>query len=116
MDLPLQYAKASTVLSCGELRQQFTLPENIQMSMFCAEFLRNIKTHLAVPNCDAPDVQFTPCGYLFLATENGAEQLEESAKLQRSVNVTFVIIDRSSAAVSIYVCYIGNFLSSKFCV
>lgn len=80
--LLLQYEQASTVLSVGGLRQQFSLKENIEMSMFGAEFLRNIKQHLSVEGQDAPDVQFTPNGYLFLASEKGAAQLQTNAKLQ----------------------------------
>jgi hypothetical protein len=53
------------------------------MSLFSAEFLRNIKQHLSVEGNDPPDVQFTPCGYLFLATEKWAQQLQENANLQK---------------------------------
>jgi FAD-dependent oxidoreductase domain-containing protein 1 len=53
------------------------------MSLFGAEFLRNIKQHLSVEGHDPPDVQFTPYGYLLLATEMEAQQLEENASLQK---------------------------------
>ncbi|MEE6525161.1 hypothetical protein FKM82_024995, partial [Ascaphus truei] len=36
------YSRASTVLSAGGIRQQFSRPENIRMSLFSAQFLRNI--------------------------------------------------------------------------
>lgn len=78
-----QYAHCSTVLSCGGVRQQFSLPENIQMSMFGAEFLRNIDDYLGIKGMEPPDVQFTPQGYLFLATEKGAHVLEENAEIQK---------------------------------
>lgn len=38
----LQYSKASTVLSVGGIRQQYSIPENIKMSQFSANFLRTI--------------------------------------------------------------------------
>ncbi|XP_021929318.1 FAD-dependent oxidoreductase domain-containing protein 1-like isoform X2 [Zootermopsis nevadensis] len=79
------YVDASTVLSVGGLRQQFSLEENIRMSLFGAEFLRNIKQHLSVEGHDPPDVQFTPFGYLCLASEEGAQQLEENANLQKKL-------------------------------
>lgn len=48
------------------------------MSLFGANFLRNIKKY-----CDLDDdVYFTPNGYLLLASEKGAEQLEQNHKLQ----------------------------------
>lgn len=33
-------------MSVGGVRQQFSLPENIKMSMFGAEFLRNVQENL----------------------------------------------------------------------
>jgi FAD-dependent oxidoreductase domain-containing protein 1 len=77
------YSRASTVLSVGGLRQQFSLPENIQMSLYGAEFLRKSKKLLAYEGQDeVPDVQFHPHGYLFMASEKGAEQLQANHKLQ----------------------------------
>ena len=35
-------------MSLGGIRQQFSIPENVQMSLFGAEFLRTIKDELAV--------------------------------------------------------------------
>lgn len=37
-----QYSRASTVLSVGGIRQQFSLPENIHLSLASAHFMRNI--------------------------------------------------------------------------
>ncbi|KAL8173757.1 UNVERIFIED_CONTAM: FAD-dependent oxidoreductase domain-containing protein 1 [Gekko kuhli] len=80
----LQYTKASTVLSVGGIRQQFSLPENIKMSQFSAEFLRSINDYLGIFNEPPIDVQFNPSGYLFLASEEGAAVLEENVKIQRT--------------------------------
>ncbi|CAH1787517.1 unnamed protein product [Owenia fusiformis] len=79
------YSRASTGLSVGGIRQQFSVKENIQLSMYSAEFLRNIKEHLSVLDMDPPDVQFSPQGYLFLATADGAQQLHENHELQKSL-------------------------------
>lgn len=66
------------MLSVGGLRQQFSLPENIQMSLFGADFIRDIKDHLG------PEVEpnFTPFGYLVLSSEDGAETLQRNSVLQ----------------------------------
>nr|XP_006815997.1 PREDICTED: FAD-dependent oxidoreductase domain-containing protein 1-like [Saccoglossus kowalevskii] len=77
------YTRASSVLSVGGIHQQFSLPENVQMSMYGAEFLRNIKEHLTVDDADPPDVQFNPQGYLFLATEKSARQMKANYDIQR---------------------------------
>ena len=70
------------MLSVGGLRQQFSLPENIQMSLYGAEFLRKSKKLLSGEGLECPDVQFHPYGYLFLATEKGADQLIANHNLQ----------------------------------
>ncbi|NXL39160.1 FXRD1 protein, partial [Glaucidium brasilianum] len=77
------YSRASTVLSVGGIRQQFSLPENIRMSRFSASFLRNINEHLGVPNEPPIDIQFQPSGYLFLASPQAAARLEATVQLQR---------------------------------
>ncbi|NXW69558.1 FXRD1 protein, partial [Hirundo rustica] len=79
----LQYSRASTVLSAGGIRQQFSLRENIQMSRFSASFLRDINEHLGVPNEPPIDIQFQPSGYLFLASPQNAAALEATVQLQR---------------------------------
>ncbi|XP_044293364.1 FAD-dependent oxidoreductase domain-containing protein 1 isoform X1 [Varanus komodoensis] len=80
----LQYSKASTVLSVGGIRQQYSMQENIQMSRFSADFLRSINDYLFVVNQPPIDIQYQPSGYLFLASEEGAAVLEENVQLQRT--------------------------------
>lgn len=75
------YKEASTPLSLGGLRQQFSLVENIQMSLYGADFIRNIKDHLG----DEADVQFAPHGYLMLADEQHAETLIRNSRLQNEL-------------------------------
>lgn len=75
------YKEASTPLSVGGLRHQFSLIENIEMSLFGSDFIRDIKYYLG----DDVDVQFTPHGYLMLATEESAEQLKMNSRLQNEL-------------------------------
>lgn len=77
------YSRASTVLSAGGIRQQFSLTENIQLSLISADFMRNINEHLGVLNEDPVDLQFNHSGYLFLANENVAHIMEENYSTQR---------------------------------
>ncbi|XP_014398897.1 PREDICTED: FAD-dependent oxidoreductase domain-containing protein 1 isoform X2 [Myotis brandtii] len=77
------YSQASTGLSVGGIRQQFSLPENIQLSLFSVDFLRNINEYLAVVDDPPLDVQFNPSGYLLLASEKGAAIMESNVKVQR---------------------------------
>lgn len=85
------YQKCSTVLSVGGLRQQFSLPENIQMSLYGADFIRTVKDHLG----DDVELNFTPHGYLVLATEQGAETLSKNSKLQNELGARNEILTAS---------------------
>ena len=44
----MQYTQSSTMLSVGGIRHQFSLEENVRLSMFTSDFLRNIKENLSV--------------------------------------------------------------------
>ncbi|XP_063799772.1 FAD-dependent oxidoreductase domain-containing protein 1 isoform X2 [Pseudophryne corroboree] len=66
----------------GGIRQQFSRPENIQMSLFGAHFLRNVNEYLGVVNEEPIDIQFNPSGYLFLSSEKGVETLLENYRIQ----------------------------------
>lgn len=76
----------------GGLRQQFSLEENIQMSLYGAEFLRNINHHLGIPGEAPIDVSFHPYGYLILASEKGAETMVQNSKLQNSLGAKNVVL------------------------
>jgi len=76
------YRHCSTTLSAGGIRQQFSNPENVEMSLYGADFLRNAGRLLYVHGMDPPDVKFQPHGYLFLASEEGAEAMQENHKTQ----------------------------------
>jgi len=76
----LTYKTASTPLSVGGLRQQFSIEENVHMSLFGAEFLRHAKRDLG-----DVDVQFNPYGYLMLAGQDSAETLMEMSKMQNEL-------------------------------
>ncbi|XP_068600616.1 FAD-dependent oxidoreductase domain-containing protein 1 [Brachionichthys hirsutus] len=78
------YRQCSTVLSVGGVRQQFSLLENVYLSMVSADFMRNINEYLDVLDEDPVDVQFNQLGYLFLAGERGAQIMTENHEVQRS--------------------------------
>lgn len=83
--------KCSTTLSVGGLRQQFSLPENIRMSLFGAEFLRKLKKRFG---SDA-DVHFHPNGYLCLATEACADQLRDNHILQKELGAINCLLTKN---------------------
>ncbi|XP_054743383.1 FAD-dependent oxidoreductase domain-containing protein 1 [Anastrepha obliqua] len=75
-DYPLLNNKACLTLPVGGLHQQFLLPENIEMALYGAEFMRNSKEKLGV------DVNFDPQGFLTLASEENAETLKRMSQIQ----------------------------------
>ncbi|KAL4660649.1 FAD-dependent oxidoreductase domain-containing protein 1 [Arapaima gigas] len=89
------YSQASTVLSAGGIRQQFSLPENVHLSLASADFMRNINEHLGVLNEDPVDLQFNHSGYLFLASEKGAGVMEENYKIQRDAGAKVTLLSQT---------------------
>lgn len=79
------YKTCATTLSVGGLRQQFSLPESIEMSLFGADFIRTMGRSLAIDGYPPPEANFEPYGYLVLASEEGAATLKANSDLQRSL-------------------------------
>ncbi|XP_046746070.1 FAD-dependent oxidoreductase domain-containing protein 1 [Diprion similis] len=86
------YQKCSSVLSAGGLRQQFSLEENIEMSLYGAEFIRNMGEYLSIEGEPQVDPQFHPYGYLFLASEAGADTLKRNSELQNSLGARNLLL------------------------
>lgn len=72
------YQFSCTARSAGGLRQQFSTPENIALSLFGLNLVSNLK---ATFGPDA-DVGFKEQGYLILASEEGVPILEENHRIQ----------------------------------
>lgn len=89
------YTRASTVLSCGGLRQQFSMKENVEMSLFTAEFFKNIEEYLGIPGQDPPDIQFNHQGYMFMATDRGKDILTNNLHLQQSLGAQVDLYDQN---------------------
>ena len=67
-----------TARSAGGLRQQFSTPENIELSKFGLKLLRNLQAEFGQ---DA-EVNFREQGYLIMASSEGLGILEENHKIQ----------------------------------
>lgn len=86
------YRSASATVSASGIRQQFSIRENVQMSAFGRDFLRDIPNILHVHNSSKespppPDVQFQEHGYLFLAsTPSQVQALQENHVIQRDAD------------------------------
>lgn len=86
------YQVGSTARSAGGIRQQFSTPENIRISQFATDFLRNISQHLSVDG-DPVDVSFTEGGYLFLAQDHQIPVLYNNHQIQSAEGVNVQLLD-----------------------
>jgi glycine/D-amino acid oxidase-like deaminating enzyme len=91
------YARASSSLSASSIRQQFSTAINIALSQASRAFFRRIATELAVEG-DAPDIGLVEPGYLYLASDAGAEALRHSVSLQHAAGVPTEVLDRAALA------------------
>ena len=75
------YARAATSLSLSSIRQQFSSPVNIRVGLAGVAFLKAAKETLAVDG-EGPDLPITENGYLYLASDAGAETLRANHATQ----------------------------------
>uniref|UniRef100_A0A0K2T9M6 FAD-dependent oxidoreductase domain-containing protein 1 n=1 Tax=Lepeophtheirus salmonis TaxID=72036 RepID=A0A0K2T9M6_LEPSM len=80
----LDYRNTPTVLSVGGIRQQFSTPENVLMSLQSADFYRHLDKFLFINGQHLPTVHYQPHSYLYLASEEGASQMEANHRMQIS--------------------------------
>lgn len=88
------YRDSSTARSAGGLRQQFSTPENIALSQFTLETIRNLKARFG----DGADVAFREQGYLILASADGAGLLADNVALQRSMGADIALLKPTELA------------------
>ncbi len=85
------FTQASTTLSVGGIRQQFSTAENIAMSLYAARFVRDSGILLAVGN-EQPEVTFRENGYLMLASAAGEDILRCNTALQQSMGADIALL------------------------
>jgi sarcosine oxidase len=85
------YGDSATARSWGGIRQQFSTPENVLMSLHGAEFLRRAGATLAVDGA-APDLGFREAGYLMLASPAGRAALAGNVALQNSLGAEIALL------------------------
>ena len=88
------YARCSTTLSAASIRQQFSTPENICMSRFGFDFLRDLEGHFG----PGADIGFHQQGYLLLASPEGLGILEANVGLQHDFGVDVALLSPAALA------------------
>ncbi|HEY8566353.1 MAG TPA: FAD-binding oxidoreductase [Beijerinckiaceae bacterium] len=89
------YRLSASALSAASIRQQFSSPVNIQISLFGIAFLRQAAEHLSVDG-ETPALGLHEGGYLYLATAAGAPVLAENQALQRAEGADIAFLDRAA--------------------
>lgn len=88
------YEHASTVRASGGARRLFSCPENIEMSHFSIERIKNFSTEMGVTDKPVP-IDWVEQGYLFIVQGARAlRMLEENAQVQRSLGAEIELLDR----------------------
>ncbi len=91
------YRDCSTARSVGGIRQQFSTPENIEISKFAAHFIKHVDEYLSVDG-EAPALSFLENGYLFLVSEAGLPILQANHEIQRAHGVNTTRLTRGGLA------------------
>lgn len=91
------YRLSASALSAASIRQQFSSPVNIRLSLYGIRFLREIGERLAVAD-EKPEIGLRESGYLFLASEAGAAILAENHALQIAEGADIALLDRRALA------------------
>ena len=86
------YEYCSSARATGGVRQQCSTPENIEIGLYGAQFVKEIGEHLSVDG-EAPDVGFREQGYLILATEAGIPALNPVLATQRAHGADISFLD-----------------------
>ena len=91
------YARASTPLSAGGIRQQFSILENVEIGLFARDFVARAGELLAVDG-EAPDLGFVEGGYLFLSTAEGRAVLAENHAVQTGAGAAIAWLEPDALA------------------
>ncbi|KAF9411253.1 hypothetical protein HW555_009910 [Spodoptera exigua] len=85
------YKNSQNCVSLGTLNQHFSLPENIELSKYSVDFLRNVNVNLGYD----VDIQYTPTGALTLASEQYAQKLEQNVTILNELGIKNVLLTAS---------------------
>ena len=88
------YEFASSTLSAGGVREQFSLPENIKISQYGIDIFENFDEIMEI-NGDSAHAEFKQRGYLFLADETNLATIKKSYTTQKDLgaHVSLLSID-----------------------
>lgn len=86
------YARAASALSLSSIRQQFSTPVNVAISLHAIAFLRKAERELRVADGPPPAIALREPGYLFLAGPAGQATLAAHHRLQRRLGADIALL------------------------
>ncbi|MFA5663804.1 NAD(P)/FAD-dependent oxidoreductase [Castellaniella sp.] len=89
------YQYASSTLSSGGCRVQFTAPENIDMSLYSIDFIKTFSERMGTARHEA-HVDWVEGGYLFIVPAGVANQLERNVRQQVARGAHVDLLDRAA--------------------
>ena len=84
VEMDTTYTRASSTLSMANIRIQFSLKENIQISQYAFDVLERFEDDMVVDD-EKPNISYHREGNLFLVDDDGFSLAEESLALQKDL-------------------------------
>lgn len=107
------YEKASTTLSVGGIRRQFSTEVNVRICQYSLSFYREFGERMEV-NGERPEIDFKPRGYLFLGNERNWPLLVKHQAFQKSLGVETQLLDIEETLKIIPDLYTEDLIGSSF--
>jgi len=107
------YERASTVLSVGGIRRQFSTEVNIRICQYSLSFYKEFGERMEVDG-ERPEIDFKPRGYLFLGNERNWPLLVKHQAFQRALGVETQLLDREETLRLIPDLYTEDLMGSSF--
>ena len=107
------YARASTPLSIGNVRTQFNLKENIQISQYAYEFMENFEEKMEVDGV-RPKISWHREGNLFLVEDQGRALAENDMALQKRLGCNVAWWPRDEMKKRMAQCNLDNYVGATY--
>ncbi|NNK85653.1 MAG: FAD-binding oxidoreductase [Desulfobacterales bacterium] len=107
------YAKASTPLSIGNVRTQFNLKENIQISQYAYEFMEKFEDTMTV-NDVKPHISWHREGNLFFKESKDQKKAEDEMALQKNLGCNVEWWSKKELEKRLPQCKIDQYVGATF--
>ena len=107
------YAKASTPLSIGNVRTQFNLKENVQISQYAYSFLETFEETMAV-NDIRPHIAWHREGNLFIVEPENRDRAEQEMTMQKNLGCNVAWWNEEKLAQRLPQCQLAGFVGGTY--